>query len=96
MRTNHKYRVNMEIPAVFIATLLHFGLPKDKTKKLCRKLSKEDLLGGLRNVLENIDENLTIPLPNDFNVTIKMGNLPQGFPFYILRMKLCLKQGISS
>lgn len=66
LRTNHKYRVNMEIPVVFVATLLHTDLSKEKTEALCRMVFKSDLLGDLSNVLRNIDENLTIPLPKDY------------------------------
>lgn len=70
----------MDIPVVFVATLLHRGLPKDKTEKLCRKAFKADLLGGLSNVLQNVDEKLIIPLLINFNVTIRNGKPPPKFP----------------
>lgn len=78
--TNHKYRVNMEIPVAFVAIVLHFDLSKNKIEALCRKVLKAYFLGDLSNVLHNIDENLTIRKPMDYNVTIRNGKPPPRFP----------------
>ncbi|GLJ39899.1 hypothetical protein SUGI_0815910 [Cryptomeria japonica] len=80
LRTDHKYKVNTKIPTIFLATLLHFGLSKDKLEMLVKKVFKSDLLGGLDQALRNIDENLTIPLPIDYGVTLKNERQPPRFP----------------
>lgn len=49
---NRKYRVNMETPTIFEATLLHMGFSKEKLVKFCRKFFKARLFTDLSRVLK--------------------------------------------
>lgn len=47
---DHKYRVNTEIPAVFLAILLHVGVSKETAERLCSKVFHKGFLEDMTRI----------------------------------------------
>jgi len=64
----HRYRVNTDVVAMFLASVLEVGESKDMARQLCKKLIKGKLQGGLDDTLANYEVGRGIPLPGDYYV----------------------------
>ncbi|XP_059076445.1 uncharacterized protein LOC131875787 [Cryptomeria japonica] len=66
----HRYRANANIPTFFPAILIYMGTSKQQAKLLTQMMFKHRLLGEIDIVLDNIDANLRIPLPQNYYMSL--------------------------
>lgn len=69
----HRYRANADIPALFIEMLIYMGTSKQQAKQLTQTMFKHHFLGEIDVVLDNIDANLRIPLPQNYYMSLSNG-----------------------
>lgn len=66
----HKYRANVDIPAFFLAMVIYMGTSKQRAKLLTQMMFKHRLLGEIDTVLDNIDANMRISLPQNYYMSL--------------------------
>lgn len=68
IETENSYRVNTDIPVVFVSILLVMGLKKFEATLLCQALFRKEILGDLNLVVDNVDEEMKGPYLEDYMV----------------------------
>lgn len=66
MNTEHRKRVNSDIPVGFVAILLTMGEEKVDIASLCRLIFDNEYLVNLELDIKCVDDNLCIPYPKDY------------------------------
>lgn len=80
--TSHRYTVNTNIPARFLAAIIKASELKVTARHLCKKLFDISLLGDISNVVANIDDHFTILWPKYYFLTRRAGRVVHSLWFF--------------
>lgn len=58
---------------MFVAMLIYMGVSKPRTKKVCQMVFRHSFLGEIDDVLDNVDNNLHLPLPQNYYMFVGRG-----------------------